>query len=161
MLLDRIFDHSDVAIIDNAVDTMRRFGVRKPKVALLAHNELVSEKVPASTDACKLAELNRQGKIKDCTVEGPLSLDLALSRRACRHKGFRTRVGGEADILVCPDILTGNVLYKSMTLLGKAKGAALIAGAAVPVVVTSRADSAETKLLSIALAVKLGGNKRP
>jgi phosphate butyryltransferase len=141
-----------VAIINNAVAVLNRLGVNEPKVAALAHNEVVSAKVQASVEAQKLAEMYSAGEIKGCVIDGPIALDCALSIEACRHKGLDTPVGGFADVLLCPDIVSANILYKSMVFLAHANGAAIIEGAAVPLVVASRAEDARTKLLSIALA---------
>jgi phosphate butyryltransferase len=139
-------------ILRQGVEVLRKLGVAEPKVAILAHNEVPSRKVPVSEEAIRLVEAVAAGAVSDCIVEGPLALDLALDDEACRSKRFQTRVGGRADLLLCPDILSGNILYKAMTVIGKAQGAALIVGAQVPIVLTSRGDSMETKLLSIALA---------
>ncbi|MBL8027247.1 MAG: phosphate butyryltransferase [Fibrobacteres bacterium] len=141
-----------VAIINNAVAVLNRLGIEKPKVAVLAHNEVVSPKVIASVEAQKLKEMADSGLIKGCVVDGPIALDCALSEEACRHKGLVSTVCGIADILVCPDIISANILYKSMVFLANAHGAAIIEGAAVPLVVASRAEDARTKLLSISLA---------
>lgn len=97
--------------------------------------------------------MNRRGQIKDCIIDGPLALDNAISAESARIKKIESPVAGDADILVAPDIEAGNILYKSVIDLGGAKGAGLVMGAGAPVVLTSRADTAETKHASIALAV--------
>ena len=96
--------------------------------------------------------MNRRGQIKDCLVDGPLALDNAISAESAKIKKIVSDVAGDADILVSPDIEAGNILYKCLLDLGNAKGAGIVVGAAKPVVLTSRSDSAETKLASIALA---------
>jgi phosphate butyryltransferase len=144
-----------IAIIGNAVDVMHKLGLETPKVALIAHNEVPTEKVPASIDAVKLKSMNAAGEIPGCIVDGPMALDVALSEEACRHKNVNSPVGGDADILVCPDIISANVLYKSMVFLARAHGAAIISGATVPIVLTSRSEDAQTKLLSITLAANM------
>ena len=144
-----------IAIIDNAVHVMNRLGIETPKVALLAHNEVPTDKVPASMDALKIKSMNANGEIQGCIVDGPLSLDTAISYDACQHKNITSPVGGDADILICPDIISANILYKSMGFLAKAHCAAILSGAKIPIVVASRAEDARTKLLSIALAMNI------
>jgi phosphate butyryltransferase len=141
-----------IALINNAVAVLKRLGIETPKVAVLAHNEVVSAKVLASVEAAKLKEMAASGEIKGCIVDGPIALDCALSIEACRHKGLESPVGGCADILLCPDIVSANILYKSMVFLAHANCAAIVEGATVPLVVASRAEDARTKLLSVALA---------
>jgi phosphate butyryltransferase len=99
--------------------------------------------------------MNHRNQIKSCYIEGPLALDNAVSKSAAQTKGLTDEVSGDADILLVPDIDAGNVLYKSLNFLAKGRCAALIMGAKVPVVLTSRADSEDTKLMSIALAAYL------
>jgi phosphate butyryltransferase len=109
----------------------------------------------ATTDAALIAQMAQRGQIKGAIVDGPLALDVALSPEACQIKGLETAVAGAADILVFPNIETGNVFYKAATLLAGAKLAAVVVGTAVPCVLTSRADSETSKFLSIALACRL------
>lgn len=144
-----------VDIIRNAVEVMQNLGLETPKVALLAHNETPTDKVPASAEAVKIKAMNTTGEITGCIIDGPLSLDAAISEAACRHKNIVSPVGGDADVLVCPDIISANILYKAMGFLAQAHGAAIITGARVPIVVTSRAEEAKTKLLSISLSLNL------
>lgn len=139
-------------ILTNAIRVMHKLGVEKPKVALLAHNEVPSEKVPASMDAQKIKQMYLEGKFPGSIIDGPLALDLAISREACIHKKVVSEVGGDPDILLCPDILSGNILYKALAFMVKALCAAVIVGADVPMVMTSRAESAKSKLLSVAFA---------
>lgn len=142
-----------VDIIANAVQVARAIGVETPKVALLAAVEKVNyDKMPCTVDAAIITQMNRRGQVKGCVVDGPLALDNAVSAESARIKKIVSEVAGDADILVVPDIEAGNVLYKSLLDLGGAKGAGLVMGAAKPIVLTSRADTAETKLASIALA---------
>lgn len=140
-------------IIENAVGLARSLDIEMPKVAVLAAKEKVSKKMIATVEANKLAEMNKNGEIKDCIVDGPLALDNAVSKESARIKGINSEVAGDADILLAPDIEAGNVLYKSLTFLGNAKSAGLIVGTSAPIVLTSRADNEEAKLNSIALAV--------
>ncbi len=139
-------------IIENAVEFAHRLGVSEPRVAALAAVETVSPDMPATIDAAALAKMADRRQIKGCIVDGPLALDNALSREAARHKGIVSPAAGCADILLAPDIEAGNVLYKALGLLTTCPLAAVILGASAPVVLTSRADSDETKFNSIALA---------
>lgn len=143
-------------IISNAVQVSRALGVEKPKVALLAAVEKVNDKMPCTVDAAVITVMNRRGQVKDCIIDGPLALDNAISAESARIKKIVSEVAGDADVLVAPDIEAGNLLYKALLDLGGAKGAGIVAGAAKPIVLTSRADSRETKLASIALAVLAG-----
>ncbi|HTX73395.1 MAG TPA: bifunctional enoyl-CoA hydratase/phosphate acetyltransferase [Rectinemataceae bacterium] len=140
-------------IIANAVQVAGALGVQKPKVALLAAVEKVNwEKMPCTADAAILTQMNRRGQLKGCIVDGPLALDNAISAESAAVKKIVSEVAGDADILVAPDIEAGNILYKCLLDLGQAKGAGIVMGAAKPIVLTSRSDSADTKLASIALA---------
>ncbi|QPA33214.1 phosphate butyryltransferase [Thermaerobacillus caldiproteolyticus] len=140
-------------IVSNAVSIARAIGIEKPKVAPLAAVEVVNPAMPATLDAAALTMMNKRGQITDCIVDGPLALDNAVSMLAAEHKGIDSEVAGQADILLVPNIETGNVLYKSLIYFANAKVGAVIAGAKAPIVLTSRADSAESKLYSLALAV--------
>ncbi|MFI5143001.1 MAG: phosphate acyltransferase, partial [Thermoanaerobaculales bacterium] len=126
-----------------------------PKVALLAANEKVSERMPATIDAAVIAKMAERGQIKAAIVDGPLALDVALSPQACEIKGLHSSVGGAADILIFPNIESGNVFYKSATILAGARLAAVVVGTSAPCVLTSRADSEESKFFSIALGRRL------
>jgi phosphate butyryltransferase len=143
-------------IIANAVQVSAALGVERPKVALLAAVEKVNDRMPCTVDAAVITMMNRRGQVKGCLVDGPLALDNAISAESARIKKIVSEVAGDADILVAPDIEAGNLLYKALLDLGGAKGAGIVAGAAKPIVLTSRADSRETKLASIALAVLAG-----
>ncbi|MBO9129728.1 phosphate butyryltransferase [Bacillus sp. 165] len=142
-----------VAILKNAVDTARSIGIENPKVAPIAAVEVVNPAMQATVDAALLTQMNRRGQIKNCIVDGPLALDNAVSKIAAEHKGIESEVAGVADILLVPTIEVGNALYKSLIYFADAKVGAIISGAKAPVVLTSRADSAETKVYSLALAV--------
>ncbi|MBG9614401.1 phosphate butyryltransferase [Bacillus cereus] len=141
------------AIIQNTVEVARAIGIDLPKVAPIAAVEVVNPAMQATIDAAMLTQMNRRGQIKDCIVDGPLALDNAVSQIAAVHKGIVSDVAGKADILLVPTIEAGNVLYKSLVYFADAKVGAMIAGAKAPIVLTSRADSAETKVYSLALAV--------
>jgi len=140
-------------IVANAVETAHALGIVRPKVAALAAVEVVNPDMPATLDAAALAQMGARGQIKDCLIDGPLALDNAISTEAAAHKGIKSPVAGQADILLVPDIEAGNLLGKAMTYFGHGKSAGIIVGARTPVVLVSRADPHETKLLSIALGV--------
>ncbi len=141
-----------VAVINNSVDFLIKLGVEKPKVAILAAVETVSADMPATVDAAILAKMSNRKQIKNCIVDGPLAMDNAISMESVHHKGIVSDVAGDADLLITPDIEAGNILYKALGFLANSKAAALIIGAAAPIVLTSRADSDETKLNSIVMA---------
>ncbi|HDR7911290.1 TPA: phosphate butyryltransferase [Bacillus wiedmannii] len=141
------------AIIQNTVEVAQAIGINLPKVAPIAAVEVVNPAMQATIDAAMLTQMNRRGQIKNCVVDGPLALDNAVSQIAAEHKGIVSDVAGKADILLVPTIEAGNVLYKSLVYFADAKVGAMIAGAKAPIVLTSRADSAETKVYSLALAV--------
>ena len=144
-----------IQILRNALLVARRLGYRRPKVAVLSALETVNaEGIPSSLDAAVIAKMGDRGQIKDAVIDGPLAVDTALSRQACMVKKLKSPVGGEADICLVPNIETGNVFYKLLTLMGNAKVAGIVVGAASPVVLTSRADSDESKYLSILTALK-------
>jgi len=142
-------------IILNAVSLAHSMGIDNPKVAVIAAKEKVSPKMEATIHAKELAEMNKNGEITGCIVDGPFALDNAISRKAAETKGIKSEVAGDADILLMPYIEAGNVLYKSLTYFANSKNAGIILGAKAPIVLTSRADSEETKLYSIVLAVLL------
>jgi len=142
-------------IIQNAVDTLISLGIDTPKVAVLSAVEKVNPDMPSSIDAAALVEMATQGKIKNAIVEGPLSLDLSISKRACEIKGVNSKINGEADILLVPNIVTGNVLGKALILCAKYPSGGLIVGAKCPIILLSRSDTAQEKLNSIVLGVSV------
>ncbi len=164
---DRLFYLSDAAmniapdletkkhILKNTVKVAHALGNDNPIAAALCAVEKVNPKMQATLDAAALVEANQKGEISGCTVIGPLALDNAISPEAAHHKGITDPNAGHADILLVPAIEVGNVFYKSMVFMARAKNAGVIVGAKAPVVLTSRADSDETKLNSIALALKI------
>jgi phosphate butyryltransferase len=147
-----------VEITVNAVEMARAVGIEKPKVAPLAAVEKVNPAMPDTLDAAQLSKMADRGQIENAVVDGPLALDNAISVEAAEHKGISGPVAGKADILLVPDIEAGNVLYKSLVFYAGLPSASLVFGAKVPLVLTSRADSSETKFNSIALGklVSLG-----
>ena len=140
-------------IIKNAVKVAHSIGIELPKVAPLAAVEVINPAMQATVDAASLTMMNKRGQIPGCIVDGPLALDNAVSQLAAEHKGIKSEVAGRADILLVPAIEVGNVLYKSLIYFANAKVGAVIAGAKAPIVLTSRADTAESKLYSLALAL--------
>ncbi len=144
-----------ISIILNAVEVFHRLGKMNPKVAVLGPIEMVNDKIESTVHASQIKQMNRQGKISGCIIDGPLALDIAVSKQAAEHKNIDGNVAGDADLLLAPDLNSGNILYKSMIFLGGATSAAIVMGASVPVVLTSRSDSDQSKLMSIALAAAL------
>ncbi|MEW9111304.1 MAG: phosphate butyryltransferase [Cytobacillus gottheilii] len=142
-----------VQITNNAVSIARSIGIELPKVAAIAAVEVVNPAMQATLDAAALTQMNQRGQIKNCLIDGPLALDNAVSLQAAEQKGIQSGVAGQADILLVPTIEVGNTLYKSLIYFAQAKVGAIIAGAKAPIVLTSRADSAESKLYSLALAI--------
>jgi phosphate butyryltransferase len=140
-------------IVRNAVATAHACGVEEPIVAPLAAVETVNPAMTPTIDAASLVVMNQRGQIDGCIIEGPLALDNAISIEAARQKGITGPSAGNADILVVPNIEAGNILYKSLVYFAQAKVGAVIQGASAPIVLTSRADSAESKLYSLALAI--------
>jgi phosphate butyryltransferase len=144
-----------VKILTYCIEAAHSFGIERPRAALLAASEKVSEKMPATLDAAAIAKMAERGQITGAVVDGPLALDVALTPEACRIKGLASSVEGAADILIFPDIESGNIFYKSSTILSGARLAAAVVGTTTPCVLTSRADDEETKFLSIALGCRL------
>lgn len=145
-------------IILNAVEFLDQIGMERPRVAILAANERVSEKMPVTVEADHLAHMLRQEYKGGILIEGPLPLDLAISRDSLMHKGFDSELNGEADLLIVPSIEAGNLLGKAITYFAKGTMAGIVLGAKVPLVLNSRSDSAHAKLASIALAVLSASN---
>lgn len=144
-----------VAILNNAVEAFHKLGIDTPKVAVIGAVETVNPKMTPSTDAALMTMMNRRNQIKGCIVDGPLALDNAVSAEAAHHKGIESEVAGEVDLVCTPDIYASNVMYKTLNFLGGAISAAVIMGATVPVVLTSRSDTDQSKLMSIALAAAM------
>lgn len=147
-------------ILRNAIDLAIALGVKQPKVAILSAVETVTTKIPSTIDAaapCKMAE---RGQIRGALLDGPLAFDNAISKAAARTKGIHSRVAGDVDILLAPDLEAGNMLAKQLSFLARADSAGLVLGARVPVVLTSRADSVRARLASVAVAVRLAHRRR-
>ncbi len=142
-----------VNIIKNTVEICEAMGVENPKVAPLAAVEVVNPKMPATVEAEELHQMNLRGEITGCVVDGPLSMDLAIEPEAAKHKGATDRpIQGDADILLFPDIHAGNLVYKAMVHMADEVNGNILTGTAAPVVLTSRSDSMEVKVNSLAVA---------
>ena len=140
-------------ILKYIVDTAKAVGVEKPKVAVIAATEQVLPSQPATIEAAMLAKMADRGQIKGCIVDGPLALDVAIDQESVEIKGLVSPVAGDADCLLFPNIESGNVFYKSNSkLVPGVRQAGILVGAKVPCVLSSRADSIDTKLNSIAVA---------
>lgn len=142
-----------IQIVQNAINFSHSIGNNEPKIAMLTAVETVNPAMQATVDAALIAKMNERGQITGAIIDGPLAFDNAISLKAAQHKGIESKVAGNADILVVPNIEVGNALYKALVYLTNAKVGAVITGAKAPIVLTSRADSHETKLNSILLAV--------
>ncbi len=140
-----------IGIIENAVKVAHGMGIDNPKVAPLCAVEVINPAMVATMDAAALTQMNKRGQIKGCTIDGPLALDNAISKEAAHHKGIESEVAGDADILLVPNIEAGNLLGKSLSYFAQGENAGVIMGAKCPVVLVSRADTAKSKLYSIAL----------
>lgn len=161
---DRLFFLTDVAfntypelkekaaIINNAVSVAHACGIERPKVGVVCPVEVVNPNMPSTVDAALLAKMSDRGQFKGCIVDGPFALDNAISLEAANHKGVKGEVAGKSDILMLPNIETGNVMYKTLTYFAPCKNGCLLVGTSAPVILTSRADTFETKVNSIALA---------
>ena len=141
-----------VQIVQNSVSVAHACGIECPKVAPVCAVEVVNPDMPATIDASLLSKMNDRGQIKGCVVDGPLALDNALSEEAAHHKGITGPVAGKADVIMLPNIETANVMYKTLTYTSNSRNGGILVGTSAPVILTSRADSFETKVNSIALA---------
>ena len=144
-----------IDILKNAVEACHKIGILNPKVAVIAAIETVNPKMEATVHAAMLQTMSRRNQLAGCIVDGPLAIDNAINKEAAEHKGIVSEVAGDSDILLVPNIEAGNIFYKTLSFLGGATAAAVIMGAAVPIVLTSRSDSEESKMLSIALAAAM------
>jgi phosphate butyryltransferase len=141
-----------ISIVNNSIACLIKLGYTMPKVAVLGAVEMVNENMEATLHAALLSKMNQRDQIKNCIIDGPLAFDNAISLESAKHKGIRSEVAGDTDLLLMPDIEVGNVLYKSLVFFAKAKVASIILGAMVPIVLTSRSDSEQAKFDSILLS---------
>ena len=144
-----------VDILNNAVQACTRLGITLPKVAVAAAVEQVNPKMEATLHASMLKDMNLKNEIADCIVDGPFAIDIAVNKNAASHKKIVSKVAGDADIILAPDIEAGNMFYKALNFLGGAQSASVIMGASAPIVLTSRSDDATTKFYSIVLAASM------
>ena len=144
-----------VNLVNNAVEAFHKLGIKNPKVAVVGAVETLNPKMEATVHAAMLNTMNNRNQIKGCIVDGPFAIDNAVSKEAAEHKGIKSEVAGDCDIVVTPDIEAGNIMYKTLNFLGGSSSAAVIMGAQVPVVLTSRSDTDRSKMLSIALAAAM------
>lgn len=144
-----------VQMINYNIAIAKKMNITEPKVALISANEKVSDKMESTIEAAAISKMADRNQIKGAIVDGPLALDVALSKRACEIKGLKSPIDGHADILIFPNIDTGNVFYKTTTILGKAKLAGVVTGTPFPTVLVSRADDDDSKYYSIVLASAL------
>lgn len=139
-------------IIENAIELAHKIGYECPKVAILSALEVVNPAINDTMDAAILSKMAERGQIKGAIIDGPLALDNAISREAAEHKGIKSPVAGQADIIVVPNLQVGNVLHKSLTYYAHKDIAAAVVGAGAPIIMTSRTDSIQNKLLTMALS---------
>ncbi len=139
-------------IIKNAIKAFHNFGVQTPKIGILAPVEVINPKMQSTVEAGLITMMNRRGQIKGAIIDGPLAFDNIVSRESAEHKGIKSDVAGDADLIVAPNIESANAIYKSFTYFAGATVAAMVLGAAVPIILTSRSDTDRSKLMSIALA---------
>jgi phosphotransacetylase len=140
-------------IVQNAIDLFTSLGLGTPKVAILSAVEMVNEKIPSTIDATALCKMAQRGQITGGLVDGPLAFDNAISKEAAAIKGIVSDVAGDADILIVPDIESGNMLYKQLRYFSGAQGAGIVMGGKVPIILTSRAGDAQSRVVSAALAL--------
>ncbi|MBP6777791.1 MAG: phosphate acetyltransferase [Piscinibacter sp.] len=149
-----------VHIVQNAIDLLRALGLSNPKVAILSAMETVNPQVPSTIEAAALCKMAERGQITGGVLDGPLALDNAIDLGAARIKNIASPVAGQADILVVPDLEAGNMLAKSLSFMADADAAGIVLGARVPIILTSRADSVETRLASCAVAALVARARR-
>lgn len=140
-----------IEITQNAVDVAQKIGYKQPRVAILAALEIVNPDMPATLDAALISKAAERGQIKGAIVDGPLAMDLALSKEAAEHKKVKSQVAGEAEVLIVPNIESGNILIKGLQYAAGATWGGLVVGALAPIILVSRADNARAKMISIAL----------
>ena len=149
-----------VEMIGNATTLANALGCEMPKISCLSAVETVNANMPDGYDAAVLSKMNERSQIKGCIIDGPLSMDLSISEMSVEHKGITSPVAGKADALLMPNLQAGNIFWKTMTYLAGAKSGAVVMGTAKPAVLTSRADTAEAKLNSVAMALLLAAHQK-
>ena len=144
-----------IAMVKYVCQTANRLGIEKPKVAMISASEQVLPKVPSTIDAAIIAKMGERGQLGNMLIEGPMALDVAIDKESAAIKKIKSPVAGDADCLVFPNLDAGNVFYKTNTKLANTRAGAILVGATAPSVLSSRGDSVDTKLNSIALAALL------
>jgi phosphate acetyltransferase len=147
-------------ICQNAIDLAQALGIAQPKVAILSAIETIHPKLPSTVDAAALCKMADRGQITGGLIDGPLAMDNAISAEAAAMKGLRSRVAGDPDVLLVPDMEAGNILAKQLSFMANAEAAGVVVGARVPIVLTSRADSVRARLASCAVAVLMAASRR-
>jgi phosphate butyryltransferase len=141
-----------VKIIQNCVKVLHKLGYLNPKIGILTPVEVLNPKIESTVHAVELIKMNAENIIKGCQIDGPFSLDIAISKEAAKHKNNTSSIAGDVDMLLAPDLNSGNILYKAINFIAGGSCAALTIGGKSPIILSSRADNEENKLLSIALA---------
>ncbi len=157
-IFPKLADKAD--IVRNAIELVQALGIERPKVAILAAVETVSDKMPSTIDAAALCKMADRGQIVGALLDGPLAFDNAISTEAARIKGIVSPVAGDPDILLVPDLEAGNMLAKQLTFLAGAEAAGIVLGARVPIILTSRADTVRSRIGSCAIAVLVAHARR-
>lgn len=147
-------------ILKNGIALSHAMGIQRPKAAAICAIEKLNPTMQATLDAHMLREMALKGEIKDVILEGPMPMDVAISRDAALHKGIESEIAGDVDILLTPNLDAGNILYKTFVYLVKGRNAGIVLGAKAPIILTSRADSADTKMNSIALTLLVSDYQR-
>ena len=154
MNMEPDFD-TKIHILNNAVEACHNIGIEIPKVAVVAAVEVVNPKMEATVHAAMMKTMSDRKQFTGCIVDGPLALDNAVNKEAAHHKGIVSEVAGDCDVILVPNLEAGNMFYKALNFMGGATVAAVIMGASVPIVLTSRSDSGLSKMYSIALAAAM------
>ncbi len=149
-----------VDICQNVIELAHILGIETPKVAIISAIETVTPKIQSTLDAAALCKMAQRGQITGAILDGPLAFDNAISRKAADVKGIKSEVAGDPDIIIVPDLESGNMLAKQLTFMARAEAAGIVLGARVPIVLTSRADSLRTKLASCAVAALMANSYR-
>ncbi|KPJ73873.1 hypothetical protein AMJ52_02800 [candidate division TA06 bacterium DG_78] len=144
-----------VNIITNAIKILQALGIKQPHIGLVAASEAINPDMPETTDAVKIVGMNKRGEIENAIIEGPFGFDVAISKKAAEQKHIKSEIAGDVDFILMPNIATANIWAKGLIYFAQAKAAGMVAGAARPVIMLSRADEPETKVNSIALGVAI------
>jgi len=149
-----------IAMLKFCVDIAHKMGISRPKAGIISCVEKPSFKIDSTIDASIICKMAKRGQIQGVEVDGPLALDLAISKRCAREKKYKSNVAGDCDIMIFPNICSANIFFKTVTNLAGARAAAMVVGASVPCILTSRSDTEKSKFLSIALAALLSNKNK-